>query len=74
MGDQVVAAMRRVAQGQEFRSNVHRGGLTEKVELDNSYKEIAIIAAKLIALVSPVLICWKEKTVLKLWKLILLQG
>ena len=26
VGDQVIAAMRRVAQGQEFRSNVHRGG------------------------------------------------
>ena len=29
VGDQVVAAMRRVAQGSEFRSNVHRGGRTE---------------------------------------------
>jgi ribosomal protein S6--L-glutamate ligase len=29
VGDQVVAAMRRVAQGQEFRSNVHRGGKAE---------------------------------------------
>jgi ribosomal protein S6--L-glutamate ligase len=28
VGDQVVAAMRRVSQGQEFRSNVHRGGGT----------------------------------------------
>ena len=27
VGDRVVAAMRRVAQGDEFRSNVHRGGL-----------------------------------------------
>ena len=32
VGDRVVAAMRRVAQGQEFRSNVHRGGLTEPVD------------------------------------------
>ncbi len=31
IGDRVVAAMRRVAQGQEFRSNVHRGGRTEPV-------------------------------------------
>src|SRR5690606_25058800 len=29
VGGRVVAAMRRVAQGQEFRSNVHRGGKTE---------------------------------------------
>lgn len=33
VGDRVVAAMRRVAQGQEFRSNVHRGGVAEAVEL-----------------------------------------
>lgn len=50
VGDQVVAAMRRVAQGQEFRSNVHRGGKTEQVELDDSYKEIAIRTAKLMGL------------------------
>ena len=28
VGDRVVAAIRRVAQGQEFRSNVHQGGKT----------------------------------------------
>lgn len=50
VGDQVVAAMRRVAQGQEFRSNVHRGGLTEAVELDERYKETAIRAAKIMGL------------------------
>ena len=46
VGDQVIAAMRRVAQGQEFRSNVHRGGRTEKVELSEEYKETAIRAAR----------------------------
>lgn len=50
VGDQVVAAMRRVAQGQEFRSNVHRGGLTEQVELDDDYKETAIRAARIMGL------------------------
>ena len=50
VGDQVVAAMRRVAQGQEFRSNVHRGGKTEVVELSDEYKETAIRAAKLMGL------------------------
>jgi ribosomal protein S6--L-glutamate ligase len=50
VGDRVVAAMRRVAQGQEFRSNVHRGGLTEAVELDEEYKETAIRATKLMGL------------------------
>lgn len=50
VGDDVVAAMRRVAQGQEFRSNVHRGGKTEQVELDNIYKETAIRATKIMGL------------------------
>ena len=50
VGDQVVAAMRRVAQGQEFRSNVHRGGLTEPVELDDLYCETAVRAAQIMGL------------------------
>ncbi len=50
VGDQVVAAMRRVAQGQEFRSNVHRGGLTEPVELDEVYRETAVRAAQIMGL------------------------
>jgi len=50
VGDRVIAAMRRVAQGQEFRSNVHRGGKTEQVELSDEYKETAIKAAKLMDL------------------------
>ncbi len=50
VGDQVVAAMRRVAQGQEFRSNVHRGGLTEQVELGEDYKETAVRAAQIMGL------------------------
>ena len=50
VGDQVVAAMRRVAQGQEFRSNVHRGGLTEPVTLDETYSETAVRAAQIMGL------------------------
>ncbi len=50
VGDEVVAAMRRVAQGQEFRINVHRGGKTEMVELDDHYKEVAIRAARIMSL------------------------
>lgn len=50
VGDEVVAAMRRVAQGQEFRSNVHRGGLTEPVELDDNYRQTAIRAAQIMGL------------------------
>ena len=50
VGDQVVGAMRRVAQGTEFRSNVHRGGRTEVVKLDEEYKETAIRAAQIMGL------------------------
>ncbi len=50
VGDEVVAAMRRVAQGQEFRSNVHRGGVTETVELDEHYRETAVRAAQIMGL------------------------
>lgn len=50
VGDRVVAAMRRVAQGQEFRSNVHRGGIAEAVELSEEYKETAVRAAQIMGL------------------------
>ena len=50
VGDQVVAAMRRVAQGQEFRSNVHRGGRTEPMVLDATYADTAVRAAQIMGL------------------------
>lgn len=50
VGDRVVGAMRRVAQGQEFRSNVHRGGVTEPVQLDEKYRETAVRAAQILGL------------------------
>jgi len=50
VGDRVVAAMRRVAQGQEFRSNVHRGGMAESVELGDDYVETAVRAAQIMGL------------------------
>ncbi len=50
VGDTVVAAMRRVAQGDEFRSNVHRGGVAERVDLDPAYKETAVRAAQIMGL------------------------
>ena len=50
VGDRVVAAMRRVAQGDEFRSNVHRGGRAEQVELDPVFTETAIRAAQIMGL------------------------
>ncbi len=50
VGDRVVAAMRRVATGDEFRSNVHRGGRTEAVTLDPEYERTAIRAAQVLDL------------------------
>src|SRR5690606_25694497 len=50
VGDRVVAAMRRVAQGDEFRSNVHRGGRVERVELSPEYERTAILAAQIMGL------------------------
>jgi ribosomal protein S6--L-glutamate ligase len=50
VGDRVVAAMRRVAQGQEFRSNVHRGGIAESIELSEEYTQAAIRAAQIMGL------------------------
>ena len=50
VGDRVVAAMRRVAQGDEFRSNVHRGGTVEPVQLDEAYEQTAVRAAQIMGL------------------------
>ncbi len=50
VGDRVVAAMRRSAVGDEFRSNVHRGGTTEVVELNDEYQRVAVRAAQIMGL------------------------
>ncbi len=50
VGDRVVAAMRRSAVGTEFRSNVHRGGVAAKVELDEAYQNTAVKAAQIMGL------------------------
>ena len=50
IGDRVVAAMRRTAAGQEFRSNVHRGGSAQLVELDAEYQRTAVKAAQILNL------------------------
>ena len=50
VGGKVVAAMRRVADGDEFRSNVHRGGRVEAVQLDSEYETTAILAAQILGL------------------------
>jgi len=50
VGDRVVAAMRRRAQGDEFRSNVHRGGTVEAVTLDAEYEQAAVRSAQIMGL------------------------
>jgi ribosomal protein S6--L-glutamate ligase len=50
VGGKVVASMRRIAQGDEFRSNIHRGGRVEKVKLNPEYEETAIKAAQIMGL------------------------
>lgn len=50
VGDRVVAAMRRVAAGDEFRSNVHRGGSVEAVQLDPQYEAVAVRSAQIMGL------------------------
>ena len=50
IGGRVVAAMRRIAQGDEFRSNVHRGGRTEVVQLEPELERTAIRAAQIMGL------------------------
>jgi ribosomal protein S6--L-glutamate ligase len=50
VGDRVVAAMRRVAKGDEFRSNVHRGGSVERVSLDPEFEKLAVRSAQIMGL------------------------
>jgi len=46
VGDKVVAAMRRRAQDNELRANIHMGGIGEAYELDYKAEQIAIKTAK----------------------------
>jgi ribosomal protein S6--L-glutamate ligase len=50
VGDRVVAAMRRRARGDEFRSNVHRGGTAEAIELEPAFASMAVKAARVMGL------------------------
>ena len=51
VGGKVIAAMKRVAQAGEFRSNIHRGGYGKTVELPAQCIETAICAAAAMGLV-----------------------
>lgn len=50
IGDKVVAAMRRSATGGEYRSNVHRGGSTQALQLEPAYEATAVRAAQILGL------------------------
>ena len=50
IGDRVVAAMRRTAREGEFRSNIHRGGEGQAIELPPAYAAVAVKAAQVIGL------------------------
>ena len=50
VGDKVVASMLRAANAGEFRSNLHRGGVGELVELSEEEETIALKSAKVLGL------------------------
>ena len=50
VGDRVVASMRRQAPEGDFRSNLHRGGVAERVEASQDEKEVALHAARALGL------------------------
>ncbi len=50
VGDEVVAAMKRVAPMTEWRANIHLGARGSKVELHDDVKEVAVRAAKALGL------------------------
>jgi ribosomal protein S6--L-glutamate ligase len=50
VGNRVVGAMRRQAKKGEFRSNIHRGGEGQPIELPPSYVEAAVTAARITGL------------------------
>jgi ribosomal protein S6--L-glutamate ligase len=50
VGRRVVAAMRRKAVAGEFRSNIHRGGQSQKVILKTEHERVALAAARTLGL------------------------
>jgi ribosomal protein S6--L-glutamate ligase len=50
VGGEVRAAMRRIGREGEFRSNIHRGGVGEKVALPREYARLAARAAEAVGL------------------------
>lgn len=50
VGDQVVGAMRRSSGGADFRSNLHRGGTSENIDLAPEYERAAVRSAQVMGL------------------------
>lgn len=50
VGDRVVAAMKRVGEPGEYRSNLHRGGRAEPVQLTKEIERVAIEATRAVGL------------------------
>lgn len=50
VGDKVIAAMRRQAKSEEFRSNLHRGGIATPVDITDEERNMAIRSAQIIGL------------------------
>ena len=50
VGDEVVASMKRIAPEGEFRSNVHRGGTMEKVQLTSEEENMSVNASRILGL------------------------
>jgi len=50
VGNKVVAAMKRKGEKGEFRSNIHRGGTGENIQLSNKERKIALKATKYLSL------------------------
>ncbi|HBS11832.1 MAG TPA: 30S ribosomal protein S6--L-glutamate ligase [Flavobacteriaceae bacterium] len=50
VGNKVIAAMKRKGEKGEFRSNIHRGGTGEGVQLSNKEQKIALKAAQYLSL------------------------
>lgn len=50
LGNEVIASMQRSSIGDEFRSNVHRGGTSSQVDLTIESKRMAIVAVRALGL------------------------
>jgi len=50
IGNKVIASMKRVSERDEFRSNVHRGGKTEAIDITEKERKIALDATKYLGL------------------------